>query len=418
MKFPNSSQRLESELAELETIFDFSLDMIGSGNLSGYFTRINKRFREILGYEDEEFMEVPFLYFVHPEDLEKTQKALSAAANGQEKIFIENRYKCKEGSYKWIDWRVFANVQENRFVAVGRDISKNKELEKRLKENHALLKSIKDTAIDSIFCKDIKRRYIFVNKAMANLLGCDEVDLLGKTPEEVFGSEEGTKIREVDDKTFSGQKVSEIRQLNIKGEQFFFHTVQVPHQIDNGKVLSISGIVRDVTEQVQVTKELKKHRNQLENLVSKRTRELKKKSINLEEANIALRVLLQQRNEDKKKFEEKVIHRIEKLIVPYLNILKTKMLNSEQQAYLELLEANLQEITAPFNKNISWQLSQLTPAEVHIVDLIKMGKSTKEIASLLKLSPTTISTHRQNIRKKLNLTNQKMNLRTALLSTQ
>ena len=129
MNVQNSYQKIKRELAELERIFDFSPDMVGAGNLRGYFTKINRQFREILGYEDKSFMSVPFLTFVHPEDLEKTQKALTAAANGLDELFIENRYKCKDGSYKWIEWKVMSILEEDRFYAVGRDISKRKKAE-------------------------------------------------------------------------------------------------------------------------------------------------------------------------------------------------------------------------------------------------------------------------------------------------
>ena len=104
--------RLEEEV---EKIFNLSLDMIGSGNLYGYFTKINSSFRSILGYTEEEFLEKPFILFVHDEDIEKTKEALSEAAKGKHHIYIENRYKCKDGSYKWIEWKVLSIVQENKF---------------------------------------------------------------------------------------------------------------------------------------------------------------------------------------------------------------------------------------------------------------------------------------------------------------
>jgi len=127
-----------------------------------------------------------------------------------------------------------------------------------------------------------------------------------------------------------------------------------------------------------------------------------------------LKVLLQQREEDKKETEEKILHNVEKLVLPYLEELKTRMSESEEYAYVEIIELNLKEIILPFSLSLSGDLSKLTPAEIQIADLIRKGKTTKDIAKLLKLSPTTIATHRQNIRKKLALTNQKINLRTIL----
>ena len=85
-----------------------------------------------------------------------------------------------------------------------------------------------------------------------------------------------------------------------------------------------------------------------------------------------------------------------------------------QDALLEIIQSNLDEITSSFAHNYKDYLSNLTPTQIQIADLIKQGQKTKEIASLLNLSPSTIACHRQEIRKRLSLTNKKINLQTAL----
>jgi PAS domain S-box-containing protein len=114
-------------------IFELSPDLIGMGNLEGFFTRINSAFGRLLGYADEEFLSKPFLAFVHEDDISRTAQALSEAVEGKQLLLVENRYRCKDGSYKWIEWRVSVVLLENRFYAVGRDITQQKEAEKRLK---------------------------------------------------------------------------------------------------------------------------------------------------------------------------------------------------------------------------------------------------------------------------------------------
>ncbi|MBW1846922.1 MAG: PAS domain S-box protein [Deltaproteobacteria bacterium] len=127
---------------ELEGIYNFSDDLIGSGNLDGYFTKINSSFERILGYTEKEFLENPFIFFVKKEDVEKTKEALTTAASGKGKIFIENRYRCKDGSYKWIEWKVVSIVQENRFYAVGREITQRKRAENKLRESEERFRMI------------------------------------------------------------------------------------------------------------------------------------------------------------------------------------------------------------------------------------------------------------------------------------
>ena len=112
---------------EVERIFNFSMDMIGSGNLQGYFTKINSSFMKLLGYSEEEILDRPFIKFVHDDDVEKTKQALTDAGKGKKEIYIENRYKCKDGSHKWIEWKVLSIVKENKFIAVGRDVTERKQ---------------------------------------------------------------------------------------------------------------------------------------------------------------------------------------------------------------------------------------------------------------------------------------------------
>lgn len=128
------------------------------------------------------------------------------------------------------------------------DITERKRAVRKLRESENKFRSITENAVDSIFIKDMARRYTFVNRAMQEMLGLPEEELLGKTPEEIFGTEQGQVIKEVDDRTFSGETVNETRGLVIGGSEHFFNTVQTPLSVEEGEVTSIMGIVRDITE--------------------------------------------------------------------------------------------------------------------------------------------------------------------------
>lgn len=151
-------------------------------------------------------------------------------------------------------------------------------------------------------------------------------------------------------------------------------------------------------------------RKQLERQVEKRTKELEIKTKNLEEKNIALKVLLEKRNEDKVELEDKVVLNIKELVIVYLDKLKQSRLDNRQMTYIDIMESNLKDIVSPFLKTLSNKYIYLTPAEIRIANLIKHGKTTKEVAELLNLSPRTIEFHRDNIRKKMGLKNKKINL--------
>jgi DNA-binding CsgD family transcriptional regulator len=146
--------------------------------------------------------------------------------------------------------------------------------------------------------------------------------------------------------------------------------------------------------------------------------ELREKVRHLEELNMALKVLLRHRDEDRRGLEESVLSNIRSLIRPYMVRLKQSGLNSEQKTYLAILESHIDEITSPFMQKLSRELQDLTPMEVQVAGLIREGKKTKEIADLLHLSKNTVIFHRYNIRTKLKLKNQKKNLRSFLQSVQ
>ena len=152
-----------------------------------------------------------------------------------------------------------ADLQFEEFKDIA--VFANQMIEKRTEAIQALQKSekkyeaITNSAQDAIFCKDINRRYTFVNGAMAGLFNCERNDLIGKTPEELFDPDNALTIAGVDNRTFQGEKVSEIRTLHINGQEYTFHTIQVPLDIIDGKVTTISGIVRDLTEQRRIEKE-------------------------------------------------------------------------------------------------------------------------------------------------------------------
>ncbi len=144
--------------------------------------------------------------------------------------------------------------------------------------------------------------------------------------------------------------------------------------------------------------------------------ELENQAHNLEEANTALKVLLKQRDEDKKEFEDKIISNVKEGIYPFIEKIKSSSLNDRQMAYMDIIKSLLDDIIAPFFSQLSSKYTNLTPTEIQVAGLVKEGKTTKEIAELLYLSAGTVEFHRNNLRKKLGLRNKKTNLRSYLMS--
>jgi DNA-binding NarL/FixJ family response regulator len=140
------------------------------------------------------------------------------------------------------------------------------------------------------------------------------------------------------------------------------------------------------------------------------------KSRSLEEANTALRVLLKHREEDKAALEEQVLTNVRKLIFPYLENLKRLQLNEQQAAQVKIIEENLKNIVSPFLHNLTSSYLELTPREIQIANLVKEGKTTKEITDILNISATAVDFHRKNLRAKFGIKNKTTNLMAFLTS--
>jgi len=182
-------------------------------------------------------------------------------------------------------------------------------------------------------------------------------------------------------------------------------------------------VITDLTEQKKIEEALRRASEDLESQVQERTtqlrdreKELEIKTHSLGEANIALKVLLKRRDEDKIEIEKKILLNIKELAVPYLEKLKLSGLDEKQKTYLSILESNLNQILSSFPHRLTSEFLNLTSTEIRVADLLRQDKTTKEISELLNSTPRTIAFHRNSIRQKLGIRNKKANLKAYLLS--
>ncbi|MBU2511360.1 helix-turn-helix transcriptional regulator [bacterium] len=149
----------------------------------------------------------------------------------------------------------------------------------------------------------------------------------------------------------------------------------------------------------------------VERISAKRQLEVERKS--LQNANITLKEILTKVKEEQNEIGKVILSNVDKTIMPILHALRSEVYPA-QQKYIELVQKNLEDITSPFISKLSGQFMGLTTSEIQISNMIRNGLSTKEIAELRHISDATVNRHRENIRNKLGLKNQKVNLSTFL----
>jgi DNA-binding NarL/FixJ family response regulator len=147
-------------------------------------------------------------------------------------------------------------------------------------------------------------------------------------------------------------------------------------------------------------------------LLGERDRLIKK----VTKKNMALDVLLEKREQDKKNVADAIMKNLDKTVLPYIDRLKHCNRRQDAEELAPIIEANIKKSVSPFTSSFSAVYMTLTPTEIQVADFIKAGKTSKEIAGILNISARSVNFHRNNIRKKLHIHGSKTNLRTFLLS--
>jgi PAS domain S-box-containing protein len=119
---------------QLERFFTMSGDLLCIANFDGYFTRVNASWHRVLGYTSTELMAHPFIDLVHYEDREATANAVAELTQGRTLALFENRYRCKDGTYRWFDWTATPKLDEQVIYAVAHDTTDRKILEQQTQE--------------------------------------------------------------------------------------------------------------------------------------------------------------------------------------------------------------------------------------------------------------------------------------------
>jgi PAS domain S-box-containing protein len=292
-------------------------------------------------------------------------------------------------------------------VEIVTDITERRRAEEALRKSERKYRELFENANDIIFILDFTGKILSSNTAFSKAFGYEPEQIRGRSIEHILHPDDVLLVRQFLQKKASEiyvQNPLEFRTMTSFGETIWLE-VNARIVKEDGRQVSIHGIARNITE-----------RKRMEDALKRRERELEEKSRNLKDANTALKVLLKRREEDKTELEEKVLCNMRELILPYIENLKLANVDSLQRNQLKIIERNINEIISPFLRSLFSKYPNLTPTEIKIINFIKEGRTTKEMAEFLTVSARTVEVHRDNIRKKMGLKNRKANLRSYLMS--
>lgn len=296
------------------------------------------------------------------------------------------------------------NGEVESIVIMHEDITERKQAEEALRESEEKYRNLVENINDVIYIRDGNGIITYISPSVESLSGYCPSEVVGRSFSEFIYHEDLTKVIDQFKKISGLIYQSECRIITKTGKIRCILFSSLP-KFSDGQLISVQGVLTDITERKQIEKELMAAQKELEI-----------KTRNLEDINTALNVLLKHQDEKKHDLEKSIITSLNNLILPYIEKLKSCTTDDRHKTYINIIETNLLEITKPFINHMRGLYAKLTPTEIQIAGLIKKNKTTKDIADILYISETTVFFHRRNIRNKLGIKNKKSNLRSYLQS--
>ena len=390
--------RLSEE--KYRSIFDNAVEGIFQTTQEGRYLSANPALARMYGYDSSQELinsisDIGKEQYIDPDDRLRFKTLLEAKEYVEG---FETGVYTKQGQKVWISMNARSVRSKSGeilyYEGFAEDITKRREIEEALRKSEERYRTFIDSASDMVFLKDDRFRNIIVNQGVLSFFGKSEREIIGKTDFELMPPVAARTARLTDLKAIGAISIV-ISEQAIRDR--VYETRKFPVNLGEGK-RGVGGFIRDITEQ------------------KKSEQELKVKSLNLKEVNAALRVLLKQREQDRDELEERILYNVKKLVFPYIEALRLRKLNEEQEMYLNILETNLKNIISPFVRKMIYEYADFTPTEILVANFIKDGKTIKEIGSIMGVSQNAVNRHRQHIRNKLGLSGKKINLKVHLMS--
>lgn len=241
---------------DLQRFFEVSLDMLCVAGTDGFFKRVSPSLSTTLGYQADELLERPFVEFVHADDREKTLVALDQLKSGLDVIQFENRYRHKDGTWRWLSWTCPAPEADGRLYAVGRDVTSQRNLGQELRIRDSILSSIQHGLLITDALGD-DNPIIYCNPAFTELTAYSEEEIIGRNCRFLQGEDrDQVQLPTLREAMAAGEPCRVLLRNYKKDGTLFWNELTVsPVCDDSGRVTHFVGIQNDVSLHVRANEE-------------------------------------------------------------------------------------------------------------------------------------------------------------------
>ncbi len=269
----------EITLSELNLFFNHSSDILVFIGFDGRYKQVSLSFEKILGWKKEEVVSKPFLDFVHPDDRERSAAEAKARQTGHETEEFENRYRCKDGSYRLISWDAHPLLEKQMVMGVGRDITELRKAEEALSRQAELI----DLSPDAIIVEKLDGTISFWSKGAEKLYGWAKDEAEGRNIHRLLKSELPQPLEEIQNQVkLEGKWSGEIASTCKDGSRVVAQSYWLAKFGADGKVIEmlesnvdISELIRTQAKLEESTIQIEEYANQMEQLAKDRAEKLK-----------------------------------------------------------------------------------------------------------------------------------------------
>jgi PAS domain S-box-containing protein len=254
------NQRVQAE-QERDQFFKLSLDMLGVVDFDGTIRQLNPAVERVLGFKPSDVIGTYFFDYVHKDDVGPTLKAVTdKLLNGEPITYYENRFRTRNGDFKWLSWTANPNIHERQHYIVAHDVTRRKEFEHALGEESAYRKAMEDALSTGMRAIDMDTRITYVNPAFCAMTGFSESELIGTLPPYPYWPDRGYEAHQHNlELTLQGKIDRRGFELMLrrKDGQLISVLFQVSPLVDNhGQQTGWMAAMTDITERQRSNEQL------------------------------------------------------------------------------------------------------------------------------------------------------------------